>query len=77
MTKEAMREVYETENYYDKMYHEFGERCKGIIDDEIVKKQESENETYDAKSSTYTTTLRDDAPYHKETTGVETTSDTM
>ena len=77
MTKEAMREVYETENYYDKMCYEFGERCKGIMDDKIVKKQESENETNDAKSSTYTTTLRDDAPYHKETTGVETTSDTM
>ena len=71
MTKELMREVYETENYYDKMYYEYGERCKDVIDDEVVKKKQSEDETNDAKSSTYTTTLRDSAPYRKETTGVE------
>ena len=87
MTKEAMREIYETENYYDNMYYETGERCKGIIDDNTAKRMQGDYETNNddtvvASSSTYTTTLRDTTPYHKETTGVEevntdTTPDTM
>ena len=61
MTKEAMREIYETENYYDNMYYETGERCKGIIDDNTAKKMQGDYETSNgdtvvATSSTYTTT---------------------
>ena len=79
MTKEAMREIYETENYYDHMYYETGERCKGIIDDYTAKKMQggyeiNNDDTVVATSSTYTTTLRDTAPYHKETTGTDTSA---
>ena len=84
MTIKAMREIHETENYYDNMYYETGERCKDIIDDETASRMrgttaslyfESDNEdTLVASSSTYVTTLRDTAPYHKETTGTDTSA---
>ena len=79
MTREAMREICETENYYDNMYYETGERCKDIIDDETVKKMRSDYENNNevalaGSSSTYIITLRDTAPYHKETTGNDTSA---
>ena len=88
MTKEAMRDIYATENYFDNMYYETGERCKDIIDDETAKKmrgttaslyyENNNDDTLVASSSTYITTLRDAAPYHKETTGTDTSApDTM
>ena len=52
MTKEEMREIYETENYYDNMYYETGERRKDIMDDEAVKKIRNEYENNNATSST-------------------------
>ena len=83
MTAEAMREIYATENYYDNMYYETGERCKEIIDDETARKmrggyENNNDDTLVASSSTYITTLRDTAPYHKETIGTDTPApDTM
>ena len=83
MTIEAMREIYETENYYDNVYYETGQRCKDIIDDETAKKMRGgyENNNEDAlvaSSSTCISTLRDTAPYHKETAGTDTSApDTM
>ena len=79
MTTEAVREIYETENYYDSMYYETGERCKEIIDDYTAKKMQggyenNNDDTLVASSSTYVTTLRDTAPYHKETTGADTSA---
>jgi len=84
MNEEDMRQIYEAENYYDTMYYETGERCQEILDDDTVNEIRCDTTTLQeiAESSTYTTTLRNSAPYHKETTGVEevntdTTPDTM
>ena len=56
MTKEAMREIYETENYYDKMRYECGDTDNG---NETVREM---NKTDGDNSSRYTPVLRNTAP---------------
>ena len=72
MTKEAMREIYETENYYDKMRYECGDTDNGS---ETVREM---NKTDSDTSSRYTPVLRNTAPPYygyEETPTVTSTAD--
>ena len=72
MTKEAMREIYETENYYDKMHYECGDANNG--NETVCEMNKTDGDT----SSTYTRVLRNTAPPYygyEETPTVTSTAD--